>query len=367
MNDLLCSATGVRYPSDTTQWRSAEQAPFDLDFAGHYEPDRTAQRPMTLWRYREALPFRADVEPVTLGEGCTPLVPLQIDGLPVQAKLECLLPTGSYKDRGSSVLLTHLRERGATSVINDSSGNAGASVACYAARAGIDCGIYVPAGNAPAKLLQIELYGATLHKVPGTREDSTTACMGAVGGNTRYASHVWNPYFVQGCKTYLYEVYEQRGGKLPEALLFPVGNGALLLGSWLAMQELRDDGLIQQLPQLIAIQAETVAPLAQAWSGNTADFESGVTAAEGIAVRQPARAGQILHAIRETNGRCLTVTESQIRAATLWAAAQGFCIEPTSATTIAAVRAHNLQGDLVLAFTGNGLKAGSQFMKWQGA
>ena len=213
-----------------------------------------------MWRYREALPIGGDVPIVSMGEGFTPLLPVELDGRRLHLKLDFLFPTGSYKDRGASVLISRARELGVRAVVEDSSGNAGCAVAAYAARAGITCDIFVPEAASPAKTVQIGMYGARLHRVPGTRERTAEAAQRAAG-TAFYASHVWNPFFLHGTKTFAYEVWEQLGFSAPDALVLPAGNGTLLIGAYIGFCDLLMCGLIERMPRLVAVQAERCAPL----------------------------------------------------------------------------------------------------------
>uniref|UniRef100_UPI0034DEEFDB pyridoxal-phosphate dependent enzyme n=1 Tax=Streptomyces flavofungini TaxID=68200 RepID=UPI0034DEEFDB len=178
-----------------------------------------------------------------------------------------------------------------------------------------------------------------------------------------YASHVHNPYFLQGTKTYVHELWEDLGGRLPDVLVVPVGNGTLLLGAALAVRELHTSGLIAKAPALYAVQCAAVAPLADAWRAGADDLvgetPAAATAAEGIAVPRPPRARQILRAVRDSGGTFLTVTEDQIAAAQLDLAARGLYVESTGVACWAAVREGALGGrTAVVPLCGAGAKTG---------
>lgn len=184
----------------------------------------------------------------------------------MSAKLDFLMPTLSFKDRGAVMLAELARRLSPERVVADSSGNAGTAVAAYCARAGLPCTVYVPEGTSPKKTEQIRAHGARLVTVPGGREATASAARAAADTpGTFYASHVFNPFFLHGTKTYVYEIWEDLGGTLPDAIAVPVGNGTLLLGAALATSELLAHGLIDRLPALIAVQAEAVSPLAAAF------------------------------------------------------------------------------------------------------
>ncbi|MBO0868347.1 MAG: pyridoxal-phosphate dependent enzyme [Micromonosporaceae bacterium] len=290
-----------------------------------------------------------------MGEGLTPLVPAPaaagVAGL--RLKLEYLAPTGSFKDRGAVLLAILARRLGVARMVADSSGNAGAAIAAYAARAGVACEVFLPAGTSSSKVAQLAAFGATVRVVDGDRTRTAQAAQAAIGSGVLYASHVYHPLFLHGTKTYVYELFEQYGGGLPELLVVPVGNGTLLLGAWLGCQELLAQRLIDRVPRLVAVQAAACAPLAG--SGEVAP-----TLAEGIAIPHPPRAAQIVQAVRDSGGEVVTVTEAQIAAAHRELAASGFYVEPTAAVCWAAVRAGAVrpaQGGAVLPLTGSGLKA----------
>ncbi|GGP51954.1 threonine synthase [Streptomyces melanogenes] len=359
-----CPQDGTRTPVEATApWCCpACGGPWDLDFAaGAVELKALAGRVGSLWRYAEALPLDGP-PPVTLGEGRTPLVPLTAT---VSAKLDFLMPTLSFKDRGAVVLAELARRLAPERVIADSSGNAGTSFAAYMARAGLPCTVYVPEATSPKKVEQIGAHGARVERVPGDREATARAARAAADTpGTFYASHVFNPYFLHGTKTYVYELWEDLGGRLPGAIVVPVGNGTLLLGAALATAELYAHGLIPERPALIAVQAEAVSPLATAFragSDDPADADAADTLAEGIAIPRPPRGRQILRAVRESGGTFLTVTEAQIRAAQLDLAGRGLFVESTGVACWAAVTASPevLGGrEAVVPLCGAGLKTG---------
>lgn len=369
MNQLICQTCHQTYPLTEPIWRCECGGLLDIDFHTKFDPVQIAKRPPTLWRYREALPIPVEQEAVTLGEGFTPLLQMTIDGRQVHIKQEQLFPTGSYKDRGAAVLLNHIKGLGINKIVEDSSGNAGAAVAAYAARAGITCHIYVPDSTAVGKLAQIRAYGSQLHKIPGSREDTATAVLEAAQ-ETYYASHSWNPFFFQGTKTFAYEICEQLGWQAPTAVVLPAGNGTLLLGAHIGFNDLLKAGVIDRLPQIIAIQAANCAPLAEAFQqgrSHPKTIATEPTQAEGIAIASPIRGHDILDAVRQTNGRFITVSETEISNAWQEIARQGFYIEPTSAATIAGLRRllpTTAKTDTIVSlFSGHGLKSTSKITK----
>jgi len=181
---------------------------------------------------------------VTLGEGSTPVIRLDrwaaTHGLgEVFAKLEHLQPTGSFKDRGSAMLVARARALGARRLVEDSSGNAGASMAAYAARAGLACTVYAPASAPLAKLRQVLACGADLRRVEGSREDVAAAAMNDHEGRSYYAGHNTNPYFLYGMRSFAEEVINWFAADPPEHLIMPVGGGSLYAGAWLGFTAAR--------------------------------------------------------------------------------------------------------------------------------
>ncbi|WP_116427333.1 pyridoxal-phosphate dependent enzyme [Streptomyces spongiicola] len=368
MTDYRCAVCGARSPVESLAWCCPRcHGPWDLDFtAGPVPRNSLAGRAGSLWRYEEALPLAATGATgggpgtVSLGEGRTPLVPLTTA---VTAKLDFLMPTLSFKDRGAVMLAELARRLRPRRVIADSSGNAGTSIAAYCARAGLDCTVYLPEATSPKKIEQIAAHRARPELVPGDREAAARRAHAAADEDgSFYASHSHNPYFLHGTKTYVYEVWEDLDGRLPDVLVLPAGNGTLLLGAHLAVAELHAHGLIARRPAVIAVQAAAVAPLAAAFRAGREDITPSAAAptlAEGIAVPRPPRARQILSAVRASGGTFLTVTDDQIRAAQLDLAARGLFVEPTGAACWAAVGAHGL-GDrtAVVPLCGAGAKTG---------
>ncbi len=322
-------------------------------------------RPANLWRYREGYHLPGDALPVTLGEGWTPLADVDFADRRIQAKLDFLCPTGSYKDRGSAVMLTQLRAWGLQDIVEDSSGNAGASVAAYAALAGIAAKIYVPDSASAGKMAQIALYGGRLQKIPGSREDCAAAALAAVE-TTFYASHNWSPFFLQGLKSAAYEIAEQRDWQAPDWVVTPAGNGGLAGGLYYGFRDLLAAGMVDRMPRIAMAQAANCAPVYAAWKqglDHIPSIRKQATVAEGIASAQPVRGYEMLEALRETQGVVETVTEDEIWAAFEALGALGLYVEPTSATAAAALR--NLlrcgtigaDQSVVLYLTGSGLKS----------
>ncbi|MFF5708415.1 threonine synthase [Streptomyces sp. NPDC012756] len=367
MTAYECPRCRIQSPVEALTWCCPKcRGPWDLAFTSAPVPlPSLASRVNSLWRYAEALPPLPYGPEVSLGEGRTPLVRLtDSDDGSVSAKLDFLMPTLSFKDRGAVMLAAHARRLGPRTVLADSSGNAGTAIAAYGARAGLDCVVYVPEGTSPKKLEQIRAHGARIVEVPGDREATARAAREAADEpGVFYASHVYNPYFLHGTKTYVYELWEELGGRLPDTIVVPVGNGTLLLGAALAVEELYGHGLVEHRPALVAVQAEAVSPLAEAFHAGAEDLTEPAVArptlAEGIAIPAPPRARQILRAVRATGGTFLTVTEEQIRTAQRDLAGRGLFVEATGVACWAAVSATPPRPGLtVVPLCGAGAKTG---------
>jgi len=357
-------ATGRTYPLDRARWCGDDGHYLNLTPGpGLGRSDVDASR-RSVWRYARALAVD-DAAPVTLGEGWTPLVAGRWGGVSVLYKVDYMMPTGSFKDRGMTVMMTYLRSCGVAEVLEDSSGNAGASLSAYAAAAGIACRILVPETASYPKIAQIAAYGADVVTVRGSRQDVAEAALRQAAGMF-YASHNWQALFVEGTKTLAYELWEQLGFRAPDNVVTPLGYGANVLGCERGFGELRRAGEIARGPRLFGVQAANCAPYHAA-------FLAGVdhlvptrvtpTVAEGIASARPTRVAEVLRAVRESGGSVVAVTEDEIVAALRDLARQGFYVEPTSAAAAAGL--HQLlaagairPGDTtVLVLTGSGLKA----------
>src|ERR687896_477847 len=319
------------------------------------------------WHWRCAScegPLDFDGEPeldaiVSLGEPMTPLVEVTLGGLTVTAKLEGALPTGSFKDRGSRVVASALREYGVERAVIDSSGNAGASLAAYCARAGIVCEVYAPASTSAIKLAQIRAYGARVVPIDGSRQDVTAAAVSAAG-SAAYASHAWTPWFLHGTTTFADELHRQLG-RAPDAIVVPVGAGTLLLGVARGLAALARRG-VEAVPRIYGVQSSACAPLARAFERGLeapVAVDLGETAAEGIKIASPPRGAEIIAAVRASGGAIVSVREQDLWRAYERLAAQGVLVEPTSATAFAAAeRLPPRAGDVtVIPVTATGLKA----------
>ncbi|RSL33951.1 pyridoxal-phosphate dependent enzyme [Salibacterium salarium] len=357
------SISREKYTPDVNQWKPKvglfNMEPYPVDFP----MENIIKRQASMWRYEEALPIHKKEPTISLGEGMTPLIVLDDKNPHFLVKMDYLMPTGSFKDRGAAMLMAKAKEMGAQSVIADSSGNAGTSIAAYCARANIECHVYTPSSTSEKKLAQIKAHGAQLHLIPGTREQTAVAAKEAVEKEgIFYASHVYNPYFYEGTKTFAFEIWEQLHYTAPDTLILPVGNGTLLLGAYIGFNDLKRAGAIQKMPKIIGVQSEHCAPIEKAYRENisVSSVDNKGTKAEGIAIGYPPRGDQIIEAVKHTNGTIIIAPENQIETAGKDLANKGFYVEPTTAATYAAYRNYEQNiaktETVVMPLCGSGLK-----------
>lgn len=361
---LVCSKCGRSV--DTTERASKCNCGglWDLEFRPlPFRTEEIDQDEWSMFRYRKYMALDDDESwrSVSLGEGMTPVIRLDDQ---VLLKMDYFMPTLSFKDRGAAALIAHCRSIGVREVVQDSSGNAGNAVAAYCARAGIRCEIFVPEGTSPKKIDMIRAHGAVCTVVPGTRDHCAEVCREKVEKDgVYYANHVYNPFFYEGTKTYIYEVYEQLH-RIPENLVIPVGNGTLFLGAVYALEHLLASGCIGKMPQIIALQSQSCDPLLRAANAGR-DVPSEVTPsptiAEGIAIGKPMRGEEILRLCKKYGVRFVHAPEDQILAARAELAAKGIYCEHTTAANYAAYRYYcELYGgtpDCLVTMCGAGLKS----------
>ncbi|WP_247002609.1 pyridoxal-phosphate dependent enzyme [Halosolutus gelatinilyticus] len=375
VSDLICPDCGAVYEAGPDEpWRCACGHALEFTESPRPEGDPLPLSRLDtsegLWTFFEFLPIE---QHVTFYEGFTPLVEAPDWG--ADFKLEYVFPTGSFKDRGATTTLSRAVELGVERVIEDSSGNAGAAIATYAARAGIEADIYVPADVKQSKLMTIQRADARPVRIEGTREDVTAACLDAVEGDGGeagdvprqtgegwYASHAWNPAFYAGTMTFAFEVAAQRGWAVPDALVLPIGHGTLFLGAYRGFTLLNEAGIVDGMPRLLGAQATGYAPIVDALGGDTTDEDgNGTTIADGIKISAPARKDEILEAIDATNGDAIAIGSDPIETALDRLHRGGFYVEPTCAVAPAALRRYReadvlSEDDVVVPLTGSGLK-----------
>ena len=365
--------SGRLYPITTPRWCGDDQAPLLLTPLPGLRRGQIDPTERSLWRYRAALPIPV-AEPVSMGEGMTPLIPRTLHGAHVLLKCDWMNPTGSFKDRGASVMLSLLRAQGISHVLEDSSGNGGAAVAGYAAAGGMRATIMTPASTSPGKTVQMRAYGAEIRLIPGSRQDTADAAM-REAASIFYASHNWHPFFLQGTKTLAFELWEDLGFRAPDNIITPCGAGSNVLGCAIGFSELLRAGEITRLPRIFAVQAARCCPIAAAFLAGT-DLEVATpiepTIAEGTAIARPIRRREVIAALRDSQGGAVLVLESDIETALFDLARTGVYVEPTSAQVAAGLKSLLARGTIrpdettVLVMTGSGLKATSRIAEQMG-
>ena len=360
----LYDRSGTRYAVGEARWRGDDGTPLMVSPLGGITRNDVDRSERSQWRYRAALPLVVE-HPVSLGEGCTPLLRTEFDDIPVLVKPEWFNPTASFKDRGTTVMVSVVASQGITEILEDSSGNGGSSVAAYAAAAGIDARILAPEGTSAAKILQSRIHGAQIELIPGNRTATSNEAV-RQAGERFYASHNWHPFFLQGTKLLAYEIWEDLGFTAPDSVVVPAGAGSLALGCFIGFTELVTSGAIARIPRILVAQPENCSPLAEAFAAGlsaTADGTWKATLAEGTSIARPVRDREVLAAVASSGGGFQTVSEEEIPRAVLSLAAQGLYAEPTSSIAAAALPGFVRQGlvrsgeTTVMVLTGSGLKA----------
>jgi threonine synthase len=356
--------SGATYPLDAPRWCADGGGYLNLTAGAGLKRGDIRTDLHSVWRYAAAI----DVDPghaVTLGEGWTPIVPGAWQGAKTLFKLEFMMPTGSFKDRGMTVMVSYLKSRGVDRVLEDSSGNAGASLSAYAAAAGMQCRILVPETASYPKIAQIAAHGADVVTIRGSRQDVADAAV-RMASEIFYASHNWVPFFVEGTKTLAYELWEQLGFRAPDNVVTPLGYGSNVLGCLRGFDELKRAGEIERVPRVFGVQAQNCAPYYAAWKAGVdalVPTQIRTTIAEGIASSKPTRVKEVLSGVRESGGAIVAVSETEIVDALRDLALRGLYVEPTSAagaaglTQLAASGAIEPDETTVLVLTGTGLKA----------
>jgi len=337
------------------------------------DPSLWKARPMSVWRYEELLPLdRASVK-VSLKEGGTSLhrsirLAESLGLKRLHVKNEGENPTGSFKDRGMTLGVSKAVEIGAERVACASTGNTSASLAAYAARAGLECIVVIPSGKvALGKLAQALVHGARVIQLEGSFDDALRAVVELAQSKMGlYLLNSINPYRLEGQKTLAYEVWDQLGGKVPDTVIVPVGNAGNIAAIWKGFQDLNQLGLISDLPKMIGIQAEGASPIAEAFRRGMIKIDpvpNPETVATAIRIGSPASWKKALRAVRGSKGLMETVTDEEIlEAQKLLARLEGIFVEPASASSIAGLKklievgAVNGEEEVVCVTTGHGLK-----------
>ena len=355
MIHLQCIACGEKYGVDEIIY-SCKRCGDLLEVKYDYEALKTKLKksdwqrlPLSVWRYKDFMPIHDSSKIVSLSEGGTGLHPCKRLGnllgvKQLYVKNEGENPTGSFKDRGMTVGVTKAIELGMNNVICASTGNTAASLAAYAAKAGIQCIVLIPSGKiAYGKLAQATVYGARVVQVRGNFDQALKIVLELSEKNRRvYLLNSVNPYRVEGQKSLAYEICDQLNHKAPDKVIVPVGNAGNISAVWKGFSEFYELGFISRLPQMIGIQSEGAAPIAQAVKrgrNEIVPIDQPETIATAIRIGFPISWKKALRAIRESKGTAETVTDREIlEAQKMLAKYEGLFVEPASASSIAGLK-----------------------------
>jgi threonine synthase len=379
MTHLTCTACGLRHEWETLQnLCTACQKPlfpvYDLAAAGRvFTREALATREKSLWRYREVLPLPADAEPVSLGEGGTPLLRAARfgDRLGVSSlwvKDEAQNPTQSFKARGMAVAVSMAKHLGATKLAVPTAGNAGGALAAYAARAGLEAHIFMPRDTPRANIIECRELGAQVVLIDGLITDCGAEIERRKGAEGWFEmSTLKEPYRVEGKKTLGYELAEQLGWVLPDVILYPTGGGTGLIGMWKAFDEMEVLGWIGSArPRMFSVQASGCAPIVRAFEAGektAAEFPNAHTCASGLRVPKAVGDFLMLDILRASKGGAVTVDdEEMIRITREVGSTEGLFVAPEGAACFAALKSLLSTGQIareesvVIFNTGSGIK-----------
>jgi threonine synthase len=374
---LICTKCGTAYDRDrrinvcTTP--GCGGALFPRYHPGNLDRDAVSDRPRTIWRWHEMMPVEDPSNIVSLGEGGTPL--LRAGRLEARSEFrdlwikdESANPTGSFKARGLSAAVSKAKELGYTKIALPTAGNAGGAAAAYAAKAGMECYVFMPDDTPPVFRVECERYGAKVTLVKGLIDDcGRMVAEQAPREGWHDVSTLKEPFRVEGKKTMGYEIAEDFGWKLPDAILYPTGGGTGLIGMWKAFDEMEEMGWIDGArPKMFAVQAEGCAPIPKAFAEGkmvSEKFPNAHTYASGLRVPKPFADYLILKYVRASGGSAVTVTDDEMRRASEEiGAAEGLFVAPEGGAVWAAAKNLRASGLLdaasrvVLFNTGSGFK-----------
>ncbi len=379
LTNLRCTACGLEHPATQLQNLCTACgkplfAEYDLKAVGRVlTREKLATRGKSLWRYREVLPLPAEVEPVSLGEGGTPLLPAKSWGRSIGLadlwiKDEAQNPTQSFKARGMTTAVSMAKHLGATKLAVPSAGNAGGALAAYAARAGLEAHIFMPSDTPRANVIECRELGAHVTLIDGLITDC-----GAEIARRKEAegwldvSTLKEPYRVEGKKTLGYELAEESDWQLPDAILYPTGGGTGLIGMWKAFDEMEALGWIgKKRPRMYSVQAAGCAPIVRAFEAGAeaaTEFPNAQTKASGLRVPKAVGDFLMLRILRESNGGAIAIAdEEMIRVTREVGAAEGLFVAPEGAACFAALKQLHSLGQIaadervVIFNTGSGIK-----------
>lgn len=354
---LSCSSCGRRYDLHSPYWRCPScKSPLEVKVEYPKVRDFSSlvdRREFSLWRYKGLIPFSKSK--VSLGEGLTPLVKHLEGGTELYFKLEYMAPTGSFKDRGAAVGVSRAKGIGAKRIVEDSSGNAGLAYSAYSTSAGIEARIYVPHDAPIAKKELMKSCGARIIECK-SREDASNRAVTELGKEDLYVGHLWDPFFLEGVKTEVFELYEFDDGKF-DSVIIPVASGTHLLGFYRGLTDLIEMGFIDEMPTLYAVQAGGCTPIYERFHKDKWEGRDG-SLADGLRVRNPPRGETVTNIIKMSGGNVVVVDNVEIVESMKRLYRMGLVVEPTSATAYAAYE--KLKKDagtrVLIPLTGTGMK-----------
>jgi threonine synthase len=360
--EIKCSTCDKSVPSALSFRCPSCGQPLDVKLYLNFETGKIRRRSYTFWRYAKFFPSVKREKIITLGEGWTPLVKFSGN---VYFKLESLNPTGSFKDRGSTLLISTLRnqvQKAGGYISEDSSGNAGASIAAYAARADLKGKIYVPENVSGPKLNQIQFYGAEIVKIKGDRSKVAEEAQKPEKGKF-YVGHILHPLFRDGIRSLSYEIAEEFRWRVPERVYLPVSAGTLLLGVINGFKHLVDSNVIEAIPKIVACQTQQVSPLYHRFKNLSYVPPRKITSvADALISVNPPLLGLMIKNLKEAKGEAVLVTEEEVRGGFIKLAGKSFFVEPSSAVAYAAYKKQvqnkkaSKDDRAVIILTGMGLK-----------
>ena len=357
MTEFVCRECGAAYPQKGLPHRCL-QCGGVYTFRDLQYDSSSRTNEIGFWRFRDLIGIGQNPS-CYLGEGETPLVFREIAGMKLHCKLESLNPSGAFKDRNSAISMSFIRQRGIEQIVEDSSGNAGASLAMYAAAYGVESGIYVPESTSGPKMKQIKDFGARIMPVSGPRENANKAVIKAVEeGRAAYASHALLPFGMAAYATIAFEIYEQLG-RLPDRVFCPIGHGSLFYGVLKGFEAVSNFLGAVPRPKMIGAQPERCSPLVSSWNGSPFVPSGQGSVAEGTVIENPVRGKEILSDLKHGWDDLCAISEDQIINAYKLTSRSGIYVEPTSAMAFAGVlklgkKASEID---VIIFTGSGLKS----------
>lgn len=360
---IKCFNCGKKY-SPLRKIFECEECGYSLDLVYDYhgirkelsEEEEFFSLPVSHWKYKAFYPVEDDSKIVTLGEGSTPLIKSR-ENRHFHYKFEGVNPTGSFKDRGSTMEITKAREFREKHVLCASTGNMGASVAAYAARAGIKADIFVPAFAPRVKVRQMEAFGAGVKIVKGSYEKAVEKTRALREKKGCYLTGDY-PYRTEGQKSVAFEIIEQLRFECPEYIVCPIGTGTLIYSTYKALRDFLKVGLIDETPKLIGVQAEKCNPVVKAWTTGERikPLKNPKTVATAICCGNPFDGREALYAIHMSKGEAVDVREREILAARKELASEGIHSETSGAVALAGAKKLGLRDEAVIIVTGHGLK-----------